>query len=765
VALLLGVCRILFEEKKYDEKFVRRFTDLPLLVRMDTGKFLKPTEVISGYRNADLRGYSINTQKITPDRRKQWGDFCVWDEDKNAPAAISRDDVGKFFDDKGVKSALEGTWTVKTTDGKKVEVKTVFQTYKELCSEYTLEMVEELASTPKELIKRLANDIATIKPVMIHTGEGINHYFHCDITTRAVFLPLALTGNVGKSGGNVGHWAGNYKSSVFPGVGVYIYEDPFAVDQGKIKKGMKPENICYWNYEDRPLIVNSPKYGRVSLTGKSHMPTPTKMIWAANVNLLNNAKWAYNMIANVDPKIEVIAYNEIEWTGSCEYADIVFPAQSWMECQQMNFTGSCANPFIQVWKGGIKPVYDSRPDGVIVGGVAAKLSEITGDKRYRAYFRHFLEDKPEVYAQRIFDASPTTKGYNVEKLLKSDRGWLAMFRTMPRIPGWEQIHESKPFYNKTGRLEFYRDEDEFLRLGENLIVHREPVEATPYLPNVIVADHPIIKPDDYGFKVDDPSSDARQVRNVKMPWNQVKDTVSPLWKEGFKFYCLTPKTRHCVHSSWGSVDWNIIWDSNFGDPYRADKRTPAVGEHQIHLNPDDAKELGLKNGDYVYVDANPEDRPYKGWKKDDPFYKVSRLMIRVKYNLAYPRGVTMMKHSTWMATAKTVKAHETRPDGRALAKDTGYQATLRYGSQQSLTRGWLQPSQMTDSLVRKNIYGHDIKEGYEPDINSPNTCPKETLVRITKAEDGNWKPAESGRTPGNVSPAMNNYINGGFVKT
>ncbi len=209
----------------------------------------------------------------------------------------------------------------------------------------------------------------------------------------------------------------------------------------------------------------------------------------------------------------------------------------------------------------------------------------------------------------------------------------------------------------------------------------------------------------------------------------------------------------------------MIWDSNFGDPYRVDKRTPDVGEHQIHLNPDDAKEMNLKNGDFVYVDANPEDRPYRGWKKDDLFYKISRLMLRVKYNPSYPRGVTMMKHSTWMATAKSVKAHETRADGRAMSADTGYQANLRYGSQQSVTRGWLQPSQMTDRLVRKNIYGHGIKEGYEPDVNSPNTCPKETLVRITKAEDGNWKPANSGRTPGDVSPAMSNYINGGFVKT
>jgi len=215
--------------------------------------------------------------------------------------------------------------------------------------------------------------------------------------------------------------------------------------------------------------------------------------------------------------------------------------------------------------------------------------------------------------------------------------------------------------------------------------------------------------------------------------------------------------------------WNLIWDSNFGDPYRMDKRTPGVGEHQIHVNPDDAKALGINDGDYVWVDANPDDRPYVGWRPTDPLYKVARLMLRAKYNPAYPRGVTMMKHAPFMATYKSVFAHENRPDGMALALDTGYQANLRYGSQQALTRGWLQPTMMTDSLVRKDLYGQKISKGYEIDVHAPNTCPKETLVKITKAEDGGiggvglWDPAKTGLTPGNENETMRRYLAGGFI--
>ena len=78
------------------------------------------------------------------------------------------------------------------------------------------------------------------------------------------------------------------------------------------------------------------------------------------------------------------------------------------------------------------------------------------------------------------------------------------------------------------------------------------------------------------------------------------------------------------------------------------------------------------------------DRPYRGWKPSDPFYKVSRLMIRAKYNPAYPYHVTMAKHAPYVSTAKSVKGHETRPDGRAIAVDTGYQSNFRYGANSRL---------------------------------------------------------------------------------
>ncbi|MFN7972610.1 MAG: hypothetical protein U0166_09720 [Acidobacteriota bacterium] len=76
-----------------------------------------------------------------------------------------------------------------------------------------------------------------------------------------------------------------------------------------------------------------------------------------------------------------------------------------------------------------------------------------------------------------------------------------------------------------------------------------------------------------------------------------------------------------------------------------------------------------------------------------------------------------------------------------------------------------------DSLVHKAKVKMGFLVGGEADNHAVNTTPKETLVRITKAEDGGmggkgvWKPATSGYSPGNESDDMKSYLDGGLTTT
>ncbi|MFN3974462.1 MAG: molybdopterin-dependent oxidoreductase [Dehalococcoidia bacterium] len=806
-AIFLYVARTLMEKGWVDYDFVKKFTDFPLLVRTDNLKRLRAQEVFPDYKpGLSKDGPSFALQGLKEEQYQRLGDFVVFDRKGNALKALTRDDVGERLTAKGIDPALEWKGKVRLVDGSEVEVMTLWEMYKVHLQDYDLDTVAEITGAPKELLERLARDFGRrfwdpdfldkprdAYPIAIHYGEGINHYFHATLHNRATYLPLMLVGSIGFPGAGSHTWAGNYKAALFqgspwsgPGFKGWVAEDPFQplLDPNAPAKSIpvhayyREEEVGYWAHGDRPLIVDTPKKGRVVFTGQSHMPTPSKVIWTTNVNLINNAKWAYHLVKNTNPKVDLIVTQDIEMTGSAEYSDIVLPANTWLEFETYEVTASCSNPYLQIWKGGIKPIYDTRDDTLIMAGVAEKLAELTGDRRFTDYWKFALEKRTEVYIQRLLDGSATTQGYTVADILAGKYGEpgtaLMLFRTYPRVPFWEQVHESLPFFTDTGRLHAYCDIPEAISAGENFVVHREGPEATPYLPNVIVSTNPFIRPDNFGFT---PALlqkgldwESRHVANNKMSWAEVKKTQNPLWAAGYRFWCTTPKSRHTVHSSWTVTDWNFIWSNNFGDPYRMDKRTPGVGEWQIHMNPHAAKDLGINDGDYVYVDADPANRPYIGWKPDDPFYKVSRLMLRVKYNPAYPYHFVMMKHSSFMATERTVKAHETRPDGLARAEGTGYQASFRYGSQQSITISWLMPMHQTDTLFHKKKAEMGFLFGFEADNHAINSVPKETLVRITKAEDGGlggkgvWEPARTGHTPAAEDDFMRKYLTGELVK-
>jgi len=801
-SILLYLAKYLIDENLYDEAFVKQFSDFPLLVRTDTLERLQPSDFIKGYKPMDLSGGpSYEIQGLTEEQRQRLGDFVVYDETSGELTPVSREEVGEQLEENGINPALNWTGTVTTTDGKEVEVMTLFEMYKVHLQDYDLDTVAEITESDRDLIRRLAEDLSTIQPAAIHHGEGINHYFHATEHNRAVWLPMILTGQIGTHGAGVYTWAGNYKGALMqgsswsgPGAGAYVKEDPFnpvidpdaEITKENLRGMMKGEEVSYWASGDREFTVDTPGEGEKTFTGHTHMPTPTKLIWTNNANFINQAKHAYNIIHNINPQVDMIVDQQIEWTGSAEYSDVILPANSWPEFEHLEAGASCSNPFLQLWgknkytdeTKGIDPLYDTLDDGMIFARVSEKLSELTGDDRFAKHWKYMLEGDTDVYLDRVFESSTTTStrdgdAYTCEDVMNGEYGVeggaLMLFRTYPRVPFWEQVHDSVPFYTDTGRLNAYCDIPEAIEYGENFIVHREGPEATPYLPNVIVSSNPYIRPEDYGIPKDAMDADLRQVRNIKMPWEEVRETSNPLHEEGFQLFCSTPKSRHSVHSSWSVVDWHWRWGSDHADYQREDKRLPGVGDRQIQLNPEDAKKRGLENGDYVYVDANPDDRPFIGWEDDEKLYNVCRCMVRVKYNPALPSGFTIMKHTGWMATEATVRAQQERDDGRALTEETGYQASYRTGSQQSITKNWMMPMHQTDNLFHKKTVAMGFTFGFAIDNHAINTVPKETLVKITKAEsggkggEGTWEEAKTGFSPADEDEWGKKYLEGSLT--
>jgi nitrate reductase alpha subunit len=788
-ALALGLANVILRDKLWDRDYVERWTDLPILVRMDTLEPLRAAEVFGGEPAAlhnQTRVLAAGEKPPPPgkqtdmligsDLRREWGDFVWWDRASRGPKRLTRDEVGKHSTVGDV--LLDGAVDVRLADGKTVRCRPVFDLVREYAAHFDPKTTEELTWAPAQAVEKLARHLAaTPGTTLFAVGMGPNQFFNSDNKDRAIFLLASLTGNVGRVAGNVGSYAGNYRTALFNGAPQYINENPFDLEldaqkPARPKQYWRAESAHYYNHEDHPLRV-----GNRLLTGKTHMPVPTKTMWFANANsILGNVKWHYNTVVNVLPRMEMIAVNEWWWSTSCEWADVVFAVDSWAELKHPDVTASVTNPFLSVFPRTPLPrIFDTLGDAEVLALVARKLGDETGDPRFVDGWKFVHEGRTDVYLQRIFDASTSTKGYrfaDMEAKAKDGVPALMMTRTSPKSVGYEQIADSRPWYTKTGRLEMYRGEPEFVEAGENLPVHREPVDSTFYEPNVIVAPpHEAIRPagpEAYGVDRADLSCEVRQARNVVRTWAETKGTAHPLAKDGYRFVFHTPKYRHGSHTTPIDTDMVAILFGPFGDIYRHDKRMPFVTEGYVDINPADAKALGVEDGDYVWIDSDPSDRPFRGWQKNAQDYEFARLICRARYYPGTPLGVTRMWFNMYAATPGSVEGQRTRADGLAKNPRTNYQAMFRSGSHQSATRGWLKPTWMTDTLVRKDMFGQTIDKGFMPDVHCPTGAPRESIVKISKAEPGGlegrglWRPAALGLRPRYESAAMQRFLRGGF---
>ncbi|NIW38249.1 MAG: hypothetical protein GWN32_17780, partial [Gemmatimonadetes bacterium] len=112
--LALAMCKVIIDAELYQKQFVQEQTDLPLLVRKDTGRFLRGCEVREG------------------DREDQ---FFWWDTLTGTPAAAPRHTLATV----GVDPALEGCFRATLKDGSSVEVEPVFARLRRHLEDYTPE--------------------------------------------------------------------------------------------------------------------------------------------------------------------------------------------------------------------------------------------------------------------------------------------------------------------------------------------------------------------------------------------------------------------------------------------------------------------------------------------------------------------------------------------------------------------------------------------------------------------------------------------------
>jgi DMSO reductase family type II enzyme molybdopterin subunit len=173
----LSLAHVIVEEDRCDAHFLAEQTDLPLLVRTDTGRFL---------RDSDLR---LGGEEDT---------FYVYDPSAGAIREASKTSLSL----QGFQPALAGEFTARTTAGP-VKVVPAFALLRKQLLRYPPEVTEEITGVSPRVVREFARHIAGAKAATVVTQSSFGKFYHGLEMERAQFLVFALTGQFGRKGSGI----------------------------------------------------------------------------------------------------------------------------------------------------------------------------------------------------------------------------------------------------------------------------------------------------------------------------------------------------------------------------------------------------------------------------------------------------------------------------------------------------------------------------------------------------------------------------------
>jgi anaerobic selenocysteine-containing dehydrogenase len=179
-ALALAIMDVMLARGWYDEPFVRRWTNAPLLVRADTGRLLRAEEVVSGDGPIG---------------------HVAWDELARQPVVVDPAARGTDVEDHD-RLALAGTFEVPTVDGP-VVCRPAFDLLVAQCRATPPTLAEGITGVPAAEIERTAELLWRSRPLAFYTWSGLEQHSGTTQIIRAINVLYALTGCLDAPGGNV----------------------------------------------------------------------------------------------------------------------------------------------------------------------------------------------------------------------------------------------------------------------------------------------------------------------------------------------------------------------------------------------------------------------------------------------------------------------------------------------------------------------------------------------------------------------------------
>jgi anaerobic selenocysteine-containing dehydrogenase len=425
-ALALGLAHLLISTGRFDRAFAKQWTNGPLLVREDTGHFLRESDLQShGRPHVCFAVAASNGQLVAYDSARG-----VWLDDPAGAQLAAQADI--------------------ITRNGRVRCRTAFDLYAAAAAEYPPARVRDITGVSEDALQSAADILAASRSVAYYAWNGVGQSVTATQTDRAISLLYALTGSYGKQGGNV------------PG-GAAAFTD--ISGQDLLPAGQRAKAL---GLDERPLGPGLS--GWVTARDVYHAvvertPYPVRMLVSFGTNILVSQPDAAAARRALE-QLEFHVHADFFLNPTSRYADIVLPAAtSWeREGLRAGFDTSLRSlRRVQLRPAVIAPVGEARSDTDIVLALARRLG---------------LEDRFfDCSADHGHDAVLAPAGLTVAQLRAAQEGIeLATATTLEAYAQDDGCGAPRGFPTPTRRIEVYSER--LLRHGYRPVPSFDPGDLT-----------------------------------------------------------------------------------------------------------------------------------------------------------------------------------------------------------------------------------------------------------------------------------------------
>ncbi|PIE09087.1 MAG: trimethylamine-N-oxide reductase [Rhodobacterales bacterium] len=300
----------------------------------------------------------------------------------------------------------------------------------------TPEWAAKITGVDAAKIRELSKLIATHN-TCIAGSWAIQRAQHGEMAYWAIINYAALLGKIGKPGQGVG-FSWHYGNGGMPQGG---NRTPVGMSQGRnfVKTIVPASRIT-------EALENPGK--KFFYNGQHNSYPDIKVIFNSGNNFMSHQQDTNRLIRALN-KVETIISVDVWWTAATRWADIVFPAASTLEQDDITSGGTYSNDRVYAMKKVIEPIGESLPDYEIFEGLADKLG----------LWAQFTDSEEKMYHIKLaYEASGAAKDIPFEEFW--EKGYARMpvpaeARKWTRHGAFYEDPEANPLHTSSGKIEMF----------------------------------------------------------------------------------------------------------------------------------------------------------------------------------------------------------------------------------------------------------------------------------------------------------------------